>query len=183
MHRRQLVRPVALGIMIAASSPFITVACHHDQTAGENAGGKTEVRAASAAGPHACPLGVKGTSVTANDTSKGVALDFQTTAGDGEARELQRRVHAMAEAGSLGMMRGPGAGRGKAGRALSRQISEQGGLTRPATRVEDTAHGARVTLEAAGGADTEVSALRQRAHAHVAHMATNSGCTQARTSP
>jgi hypothetical protein len=182
MHRRQLVRPLALGIIIAASSPFVTVACHHDESAGESAGGETEVRAASTPGPHACPMGVKGTSVTANDTSKGVALDFQTTAGASETSELQRRVHAMAEAGSLGMMRGPGAGGGRAGRALSRQASEPG-VSRPRTRVEDTARGARVTLEPSGTADTDVAALRSRAHAHVVHMSTNSGCMHARNSP
>ncbi len=182
MHRRQLVRPLALGIMIAASSPFVTVACHHDEKASGESGRETEVRAASTPGPHACPMGVKGTSVTANDTSKGVALDFQTTAGPSETSELQSRVHAMAEAGSLGMMRGPGAGGGHAGRALSRQVSEPG-VTRPRTRVEDTARGARVTLEPSGSGDTDVAALRSRAHAHVAHMSTNSGCMHARSSP
>jgi hypothetical protein len=164
--------------MIAASSPFVTVACHHD----EPAGSETEIRAASTPGPHACPMGVTGTSVTANDTSNGVALDFQTNAGANESSELQRRVHAMAEAGSLGMMRGPGGGGGKAGRALARQVAEPG-LTRPRARVEDTPRGARVTLEPAGGAKTELDALRARAHTHVVRMATNSGCMHARTSP
>jgi hypothetical protein len=170
-------RPLTFRIMTAVSLSLVATACHHE----ESGGGETQLRAASTPGAHACPMGVKGTSVTANDTSNGVALDFQTTAGPNEVADLQKRVHAMADAGSLGMMRGPGGGGGHAGRSLSSQVGGSS-AARPRTRVEDTARGARVTIEPAEGAGSEgVDALRARAHTHAQRMATNEACMRARS--
>jgi hypothetical protein len=84
----------------------------------------------------------------------------------------------MADAGTLGMMRGPGGGRGQAGRALARQAA---GAARPRTRVEDTARGARVTLEPADAQN--VDAYRAHVRAHASRMASSDACVRARTSP
>jgi hypothetical protein len=172
MHTRAL----ALGIITAASLSFGGVACQHEETSGAEA----QLQAASAPGAHACPMGVTGVKVTAIDVATGVALDFETSAGPNEVGDLQRRVHAMSDAGTLGMMRGPGAGGGRAGRAASRQTS---GAARPRVRVEDTARGARVTLEPLEAQGAEgLDALRARVRAHAQRMASNDACVRARTS-
>ena len=168
-------RALVFGTIIAASLSLGVAACNRDDSSGE-----AQLRAASAPGAHACPMGVKGATVTAIDVPTGVALDFATTAGPSEVAELERRVHAMADAGTLGMMRGPGAGGGAAGRALSRQAA---GAARPRARVEDTARGARVTLEPAETQSPDaLDALRTRAHAHAVRMASNDACMRERTS-
>lgn len=166
-------RPLALGMMTAASLLF--VACHHE----ESSGAEAQLQAATTSGgAHACPMGVTGATVTASDVPAGVVLDFTTSAGPSEVGELQRRVHAMSDSGTLGMMRGPGAGGGRAGRALAREAT---GVSRPRSRAEDTARGARVTLEPADAQGLD--ALRTRARAHVLHMTSNEACMRARTSP
>jgi hypothetical protein len=165
-------RPLALGMMTAASLLFF--ACHHE----ESSGAPAQLQAASTPGAHACPMSVTGASVTASDVPTGVVLEFATGAGPNEVAELQRRVHAMSDSGTLGLMRGPGGGGGRGGRALAR---EGAAAARPRSRVEDTAKGARVTLEPADAQGLD--ALRTRARAHAQHMANNNGCMQARTSP
>lgn len=169
------IRALALGIITATSLSLGGAACQHEESSGE-----AQLRAASTPGAHACPMGVKGATVSASDVPSGAALDFATTGDPNDVAELQRRVHAMADAGTLGMMRGPGAGGGRAGRALARQAS---GAARPRTRVEDTARGARVTLEPAETPSPDaVDALRTRVHAHAVRMASNDACMRARTS-
>lgn len=167
--------PLALGTITAAAMFF--VACHHDESSGARAA-ETQLQAGAAPMAHACPMSVAGATATVTDVPTGVVVDFTTSAGPNEIADLRRRVHAMADAGTLGMMRGPGAGGGRAGRAMSREAS---GAARPRVRVEDTARGARVTLEPA---DVQgLDALRARVHAHVPRMASNDACVRARTSP
>lgn len=167
-------RPLVLGMMTAATFSF--AACHNEEPQTVS-GAEAQLRAGSAPAAHTCPMGVSGTSVKAADAPSGIALDFATTAGPNEVAELQRRIHAMSTAGTLGMTRGPGTGGGLAGRVAARDTS---GTARSASRVEDTPTGARVTLEPAPG--ESIDALRARVRAHVPRMASNTACMRARAS-
>ncbi len=168
-------RPLALGMMTAAS---LSIAACHNEEPQTSSGAQAELQAGTTVGTHACPMSVPGTTVTATDVSTGIALDLSTTAGPNEVAELQRRVQMMASAGTMGLMRGPGAGAGRAGRAASREAST---TPRPRSRVENTPTGARVTLEPADAQG--IDALRTRVRAHLPRMASNDACARARSSP
>jgi hypothetical protein len=168
--------PLALGTITAAAM-FFTACQHHDDWSGARTA-ETQLQAGAAPMAHACPMSVPGTTANAIDVPSGVVVEFTTTGGANDIAELRRRVHAMAEAGTLGMMRGPGSGAGRAGRAMAREAS---GTPRPRVRVEDTARGARVTLEPVDAQGLD--ALRARVRAHVPRMASNEACVRARSSP
>ena len=125
--------------------------------------GLTTTSAASASGGHVCPMAVPGTSARATSVPGGAVLELTTTGSDADAQELARRVHLMAARGSFGRMAGPGGGIGVRG---TRQEVEP--APSADVRVDDIAHGARVTLLARDRA--QIDLLRARVQAHASRM-------------
>jgi hypothetical protein len=162
---------------ITAVSIF-TVACHHEESPAPLRGAETQLQAGMATRAHSCPMGVPGTTVTTSDSPQGMTVDLATSSSDRDVEELRRRVHTMAEAGTLGMMRGPGGGGGRAGRVMAREAVQ---VPRPHTKVEDTGRGVRLTLEP--GDKESVAELRARVKAHTQRMASNHECMGARAAP
>jgi hypothetical protein len=127
-----------------------------------------------------CPMLLPGTSVQAQDTKDGMAMTFTTT---GDAAELRRRVHVMADhmnahssggSGAMGMhggMMGADAGMGMMGSSM------MGGGMMPAmhAQVEDVDHGARLKMTPAD--PKKLSEMRDHMKQHAQMVNQTHGCS------
>jgi hypothetical protein len=152
MHHRILSLALAL----------VPLACGGAQHA--EPGNATTTTAAGAEPAHLCPMAVPGAQAVLVDVPGGVAVDYTTSGSRDDVQELSHRLRAMQQKRALGMMAGPGGGRGRRGALRSVTAS-----TPPSTtHLEGIPRGMRLVLQADNPA--EVDALRARARQHVPGM-------------